>query len=69
MKVPVPEVDHIPVEAPPVILPFNTTFALFAQKVWSGPAFTIPGGRIFILSVSLTGEHNPIFVAVKTRVM
>ena len=41
VNAPVPVVAHWPVEENPEIVPVNITELLFAQTVWSGPAFAI----------------------------
>src|SRR6185437_2791931 len=64
VKVPLPVVVHTPVPEPPVILPFNTTFALLAQAVVSFPASTVGMGVIVTVTVSEDGLHVPLCVDV-----
>ena len=62
-----------PLQLPPVAfctLPASCTVALFAQRDWSGPAFTTGASPIVRVTWSLTALHRPlpVLVSVSTAV-
>jgi hypothetical protein len=66
-KAPVPDEDHV---APVAMVnePLRETTALFAQTVWSAPAFAVGAGVIVIVNWSVTGRHPPLFAVARVSV-
>ena len=66
LYVPLPP-DHIPPVAP-ITDPLSVTEGLFAQDVWSTPAFTVGAAVIVIVITSLTELQFPFPVVVSVKV-
>lgn len=65
-KVPVPPL-HVAEVADPPMVPFRVA-ALPAQIDWSGPAFTVAGGLMEMMTLSVTAAHGPVVVKIKVTV-
>jgi hypothetical protein len=65
-KIPLPEVDHVPVIVPPEILPFKIVFTLEEHITILFPASTIVGWVIVNMIESATGVQALIGVRVNT---
>ena len=68
-NIPEPDELHVPIVAPPPMLPLIKAFALLPHTVWSGPALAVPVGSILTIIVSETGKQFPFPVDVKTKVI
>jgi hypothetical protein len=70
-KVPSPELDQVPVFAPPVIVPVKDTVAFGTKQIcWSNPALTTTAGSTVITLESVTELQGPVgFAEVRVKVI
>src|SRR5690606_9174939 len=66
LKVPLRPLHTAPVAT--VKLPARVAVALFAQRLWSGPAFTVGAGVMVYVTWSLTALQRPLPALVSVRV-
>ena len=66
LKVPMPPLQVAPVAT--LKLPASVATALFEQRLWSTPAFTVGAGVIRYVTWSFTALQRPLPVVVKVRV-
>jgi hypothetical protein len=68
-KLPVPDVDHVPLAAPPPTVPLTVIDGVIAQILWSAPAFAVAAGLMVRIKASETHPHGPAGSSVAAEIV